>query len=65
MNPVTLALTMQVLDMLLAATAQAPAVIAAVDQIKALLTSGIDPTAEQESAIRTALDAANTALQAG
>jgi hypothetical protein len=65
MNPVTISLVTQLLDMLLASAIQAPAVIAAVDQIKALLTSGVDPTAEQESAIRTALDAANTALQAG
>jgi len=65
MNPVTLALTMQVLDMLLAATAQAPAVIAAVDQIKALLTSGVDPSPADEAAIRAALDKANLDLQNG
>jgi hypothetical protein len=65
MNPVTLGLVSQLLEMLLAATVQAPAVIDAVARVKALLTSGADPTPEEESEIRAALDSANAALQAG
>jgi hypothetical protein len=65
MNPVTLALTLQMLEMLLAATVQAPAVIDAVAKVKALLTSGADPSPAEESEIRAALDAANQALRNG
>jgi hypothetical protein len=65
MNPITLSLTLQILEMLLAATVQAPAVVDAVARVKALLTSGVDPSPDLEAEIRAALDEANAALQAG
>lgn len=59
-----IALTPQVLQMVLLGLQVAPELIAAAQQEIALFSSGTPPTAEQQAAIDAALEAAHAALQA-
>jgi hypothetical protein len=63
MTPATLALIAEVIQMLMSAAASMPSVIAAGETAIGLLKTNTDPTAEQETAIRAAMDAANDLLQ--
>jgi len=65
MDPITLTLISQVVSLLMSAAASLPAVVQAGKTAVHLLESNTDPTPEQEAAIRTALDEADAALQAG
>lgn len=64
MTPATIALLAQIIQLLVAAASQVPELIALGEQAASLLKSKTDPSPEQEAAIRAALDAANSALQA-
>lgn len=59
-----IALTPQVLQMVLLGLQVAPELIAAAQQEIALFSAGTPPTPEQQAAIDAALDQAHAALQA-
>ena len=63
MIALTAELAVQVIEMFMRLTFQAPALMNAANEVKTLLTSGQDPTPEQMATIRAALDSAHDDLQ--